>query len=339
VRRQLVAPFPYFGGKRKIADEVWRALGPDVKSYTEPFAGSLAVLLSSPHIHSLEVVGDANGFLANFWRGVKHQPAEVARWADYPVSHVDLGARHVWMMSQRDRLSVELQDPDWPGDPKLAGWWLWGQCAWIGSGWCNWFAASGPKVPHMGNAGMGINAIGQVPHMGNAGMGINAIGQVPYMSSAGMGYLTTAGDVAHRALSELSARLARVVIVHGEWSRCINDHHGNNQRNEPGAAVFLDPPYARASDAALYGCRPVFDEVVEWCSEHGREMRVVLACLDGQASIPGWRTVKWSRPGATYGSSETNDDEILLVSPACPERRDVAQQSLFGDATPRSTAP
>jgi hypothetical protein len=33
--QRLVAPFPYFGGKRTIADEVWKRLG-DVKNYVEP---------------------------------------------------------------------------------------------------------------------------------------------------------------------------------------------------------------------------------------------------------------------------------------------------------------
>jgi len=41
----LKAPFPYFGGKSKIAHIVWQALGqPPV--YIEPFFGSGAVLLS-----------------------------------------------------------------------------------------------------------------------------------------------------------------------------------------------------------------------------------------------------------------------------------------------------
>lgn len=38
----MKAPFPWFGGKRKVATEVWSALG-DVDNYVEPFAGSLAV--------------------------------------------------------------------------------------------------------------------------------------------------------------------------------------------------------------------------------------------------------------------------------------------------------
>lgn len=43
----LAAPFPYFGGKARIADRVWQALG-KVDHYLEPFFGSGAVLLRRP---------------------------------------------------------------------------------------------------------------------------------------------------------------------------------------------------------------------------------------------------------------------------------------------------
>ena len=35
----MKAPFVWFGGKRRVAPEVWAALG-DVPNYIEPFAGS-----------------------------------------------------------------------------------------------------------------------------------------------------------------------------------------------------------------------------------------------------------------------------------------------------------
>lgn len=40
----LRAPFPWYGGKRRVAKDVWLLLG-DVSRYVEPFAGSLGVLL------------------------------------------------------------------------------------------------------------------------------------------------------------------------------------------------------------------------------------------------------------------------------------------------------
>src|SRR3990167_8561685 len=313
----LLSPFPYFGGKRSIASDLWERLGTP-KQYIEPFCGSAAVLLAAPRIAELEVVNDASGFIANFWRATKHQAPQVAEWADYPVSHIDLGARHIWLMAQRERLGASLHDQDWPGDAKVAGWWLWGQCCWIGSGWCEWggqiphagnagmgVQAIGQiphagnagmgvqaigQIPHAGNAGMGVQAIGQVPHAGNAGMGVQAIGQVPHAGNAGMGVqaigkvphasdagrgdllLTSAGRTAWRWLHQLADRLERVRIVHGDWSRCLNNHFGGDD-----TAVFLDPPYR--SYEGLYGAAGVADAVEAWARENAG-LRVALCGHD-----------------------------------------------------------
>ena len=115
---------------------VWERFG-DVKNYVEPFAGSLAVLLGRPHPPRLETVNDLNGYLSNFWRAVAHDPDEVAHWCDWPVNEADLHARHVWLLERKYPLTDHLMaDPDY-FDAKLAGWWVWGICAWIGSGWCS----------------------------------------------------------------------------------------------------------------------------------------------------------------------------------------------------------
>jgi len=60
----LDAPFPYFGGKRTIAAEVWRHLG-DTPNYIEPFFGSGAVLLNRPADHKghIETVNDKDGYV------------------------------------------------------------------------------------------------------------------------------------------------------------------------------------------------------------------------------------------------------------------------------------
>ena len=42
---KLDAPFPWFGGKRRVAPIVWQRFG-DVQNYVEPFFGSGAVLLN-----------------------------------------------------------------------------------------------------------------------------------------------------------------------------------------------------------------------------------------------------------------------------------------------------
>mgnify|MGYP000954199639 FL=1 len=58
----LRAPFPYPGGKSRIADVVWAALG-NPRNYIEPFFGSGAVLLARPHAPQIETVNDADGLL------------------------------------------------------------------------------------------------------------------------------------------------------------------------------------------------------------------------------------------------------------------------------------
>jgi DNA adenine methylase len=288
----LLSPFPYFGGKRTVAADVWARLGSPAQ-YIEPFCGSAAVLLACPRPAALEVVCDGSGFIANFWRAVKHQPAAVAEWADYPVSHIDLGARHGWLMAQRDRIGAEMQDPAWPGDAKVAGWWLWGQCCWIGSGWCDWFG----QIPHASNAGMGVQAIGQIPHASNAGMGADAL-------------LTSCGRTAWAWLHRIADRLERVRVVHGDWSRCLNNHFGGDD-----TAVFLDPPYR--SYEALYGKAGAVADAVETWARENEHLRIALCGHRDDYKLAGWDAVEWSRGRLTYSGSKTTNSECIWYSPAC----------------------
>lgn len=296
--KPLRAPFPYFGGKRDAAAAVWERLG-EPKQYIEPFCGSAAMLLSAPQRASLEVVGDFNGFIVNFWRAVQAQPAEVARWTDYPVSHIDLGARRIWLMQQRDRIGAELHDVDWPGDAKVAGWWLWGQCAWIGSGWCEWTG----KIPHVSDAGRGIQAAGKIPHVSNAGRG---------------DLWTSSGAVAWGWLHRLAARLDRVRLIHGDWSRCLNHHYGKDS-----TAVFFDPPYENYE--GLYRAGKVAQDVATWCKDNP-ELRIALCGHVGDYDMPGWQMMQWSRKRNTYGGAGTKDSEAIWFSPGC-----VATKGAAGD--------
>jgi hypothetical protein len=349
----MLAPFPYFGGKRIIADDVWKRLGTP-SQYIEPFCGSAAMLLAAPKPASLEVINDSSGFIANFWRAVKHQPETVTKWADYPVSHIDIGARHMWLMAQREHIGAALHDPNWEGDAKIAGWWLYGQCSWIGSGWCEWDG----KIPHTGDAGMGVQAIGKIPHTGDAGrgvqaigqipqaidtgrgvqaigkipqaidtgMGVQAIGQIPHTSSAGMGvqaigqiphtkqnkkFLTSSGYVAMHWLTQLAARLERVRVFHGDWSRCLNHHFGGDD-----TAVFLDPPYRNYEEVYGKEASSIADAVEAWAREHAN-IRIALCGHQGDYHLLGWDIVEWSRGKTTYGSSKTTDKECIWYSPAC----------------------
>jgi hypothetical protein len=319
---KLKAPFPYFGGKRTVAHDVWARLG-SVKQYIEPFCGSAAVLLAAPQRASLEVIGDANMYVANFWRAVKCQPEAVWRESDYPVSHVDLYARHGWLTQpeRRRAMSEALADPEWPGDARIAGWWVWGQCCWIGSGWCE-REARGQR----GEGAAVRGEMGQIPHASDAGMGLQSegLGKIPHASDAGRG-LSAHRTGARAWIERLSERLERVRVVHGSWDRCLNHHYGDDS-----TAVFLDPPYLAFE--RLYsdeGAEPVARAVEVWARENAR-LRIALCGHDGDYYLPGWECFAWERAGNTYGGAGTKDAERIWFSPACERVRRPAQASLFG---------
>ena len=311
----LVAPFPYFGGKRAAAAHVWAALGP-VDNYVEPFAGSLAVLLQRPSPPRVETVNDADGLLANVWRAMRADPDAVAEYADWPVNEADLHARHLWLVGQRESLTARLMaDPDWH-DAKAAGWWIWGACAWIGSGWCSgrgpWHAVDGQLVK--GNAGCGINR--QLPHLGDTGCGINR-----------------RGIQLRSWFADLSARLRDVRVACGDWSRVTGDSVllpfvRTDKISTVG--VFVDPPYGAVGTTDLYAVdsTTVADEVRAWCLEHGARprTRIVLAGYAGQGhealEAHGWRAVSWA-DGAGFASrgygrkGSQLHRETLWLSPQC----------------------
>ena len=313
--RARKAPFPWFGGKSSVAAEVWRRLGAP-KQYIEPFCGSAAILLAAPRPASLEIIGDANCYVANFWRALKRQPDAVTEWQDYPVSHIDLYARHRWLTepSRVAALREALIDPEWAGDAQIAGWWLWGQCCWLGSGWCD------PARGQRGDGRAGGDAFGQIPHASDAGMGVQAVtlGKIPHASDAGRG--------AAEWLRVLADRLARVRIVHGDWSRCLNHHYGADE-----TAVFLDPPYLAFEKLYSDAGTPVASDVAAWARDNG-DLRIALCGHRGDYDMPGWTIHDWSRGRLTYGGDATTEAECIWYSPGCvPER--VAQPSLFGDAS------
>ena len=161
--KKLVAPFPYFGGKRRWADIVWEKLGdPDV--YAEPFAGSIAVLLSRPHEPRSEVVCDLDGFIVNFWRAIRSDPEAVAYWADYPTFHHDLTARHKWLVDWGVRHREIITDDPTFCDYMAAGWWVWGISNWIGGGFCSIRESKNPTdgIPYGGAhavGGRGVQAV------------------------------------------------------------------------------------------------------------------------------------------------------------------------------------
>jgi len=303
------APFPWFGGKSRAASQVWERFG-DVPNYVEPFFGSGAVLLGRPTDPGIETVNDLDCMVANFWRALQHDPDAVADAADWPVNEADQHARHLWLCSQeefRERMKTDAEFYD----AKIAGWWVWGQCIWIGSGWCS------AQLPHLGNAGRGINR--KLPHLGDAGRGINR--QLPHLGNAGRGVNRDASgkrEFLFAYMNELAARLRRVRVCCGDWSRvcspAVTFRHGST-------GVFLDPPYADGyMQYAAGGCgETVAQDVRKWAEDNGDNpsLRIALCGKEGEHRMPkSWECMPWkARKG--YGSQDNSNLERIWFSPHC----------------------
>jgi hypothetical protein len=319
------APFPAFGSKRRIADVVWRAFGHDVPNYVEPFCHSAAVLLARPGgAGKIETINDLHGAIPNFWRAVRSDPEAVAYWCDWPVSECDLAARHVWLVARlreiRERLMVDCDF----FDAKAAGWWVWGQCQWIGDGWCaDTSKKPERKRPQLCDAPCGVH----LPSLGND-RGLNGVSAPPALEWCRM----------------LRERLRNVRIACGDFERVLGDSVLGNGKNVGGrrpCAVFLDPPYSLAHRRAVYAeeSDTVAKRARDWAVAHGDDpgLLVVLCGYADEHEMPeNWTTRHWT--GSRGYAAEANQNrrlETIWCSPHCSpiERQRELFETTFGGTT------
>jgi len=324
VKDALHPPFPYFGGKWRAAARIWEALG-DPSGYVEPFAGSAAVLLARKPFagRRVETINDADGWLINAWRAIQHDPTTVARHAWGPVSEIDYHARLAWLQERRtpDLVSWLEGDPE-AYDAKAAGWWLYVVACGIGDpfGAGPWRVIDGHlrKLPHLGDAGRGVNRA--LPHLGNAGRGVNR--ELPHLGNAGRGvnralpHLGDAGQGVNRELPHLgdagqgdqaqatpaaastvsyptsatqqrlaaylaglSRRLERVRITCGDWRRVLTPSvTRSGTGGDGGRAIFLDPPYATSGDLYSHGDNAISADVRDWCLSRDARGLRIVLC-------------------------------------------------------------
>lgn len=314
----IKAPFPWFGGKRRVAGQIWERLG-DVVNYVEPFAGTLAVLLDRPHWAAdrpwkrTETVNDKDCWLANFWRAVQADPVSVAHHADRPVNEADVTAMRRWVFDQSEfqqRMRAEIDFYD----AQIAGRWVWGVCASI----ANSFAPKEPpQLPHLGDPGRGINR--QLPHLWDPGRG-------DYRRQYIMG-----------EMRKLAARLRDVRVACGDWARVltptITERFGVT-------GIFLDPPYDSDCDDVYHGNNAgISADVYRWAIENGDNplLRIVLCGYEGEHAMPAdWECVAWKTAGG-YGAQghrrgrDNAHRERVWFSPACA--RQPKQSGLFDKPT------
>lgn len=358
----LKAPFPWFGGKRKVAGLVWQRFG-DVLNYVEPFAGSLAVLLGRPTPPRTETVNDADAYLSNFWRAVLHDPEAVAYWADWPVNEVDLHARHLWLVNQHEFRERMMVDPE-HFDAKIAGWWVWGLSAWIGGGWCDVSKVKdvGKQLPKLtgdsGASGSGVHAKrvlgtrnGRTRPNLRPAQGVQMVSrQIPEINHVrGVNQNYENGLTAY--MIALQERLRRVRVACGDWSRIM----GPSVTYKIGlTGIFLDPPYNTDANRAegLYAQDDlqISTLVREWCLEtieDGKpgergyfkgpryqhpKLRIALCGYEdehGPFMPDDWEMVAWKTNGGYSNQSKNGNDnkhkERIWFSPHCLKSAEIVR--------------
>jgi hypothetical protein len=355
-------PYHYFGGKRAIASVVWERLG-NVKTYVEPFFGGGAVFWLRPQEHFAsgerrwELLNDIDGMIVNFLRAVYHDPEAVSHYANWHITELDLTARHIWLVHQKENLVRRLEaDPEYY-DAKIAGWWVWGINNWIGGGWCRGNGAwvlqgevlvkkrnadekgadkKRPQTGHEVHGYLSVNKKGidkARPQTGNKVHGYLSLNEKgidkarPQTGHNCLGILSHNSDLI-AYFEKLSQRLRGNVckILCGDWKRCLTPcctiHSGIP------VGVFLDPPYA--SDRSLiyaHDSTSVCFEVLNWCKEKGNDERFRIALCgyrgyyDELESL-GWTPYYWTTGG---GYSNQGQDqgrvnkyrEVVWFSPHC----------------------
>lgn len=301
--KPIKSPYPYFGGKAKVASSVWERFG-DVPNYVEPFFGSGAVLLARPHAPRTETINDLDSCVSNFYRAIRDNPDKVAHYADYPINETDLTARHQYIVNQNKFRENMLADPDYY-DAKIAGWWIWGISQWIGGGWCarnKYNYKNDPKVTRVHR---------RRPILSNA-TGIHAKGVT---------------DI-YFLMRRLQLRMRKVRVCCGDWNRVLTKTpttlHGVT-------AVFLDPPYTAKAGRAV-GCYAndsfsVGHKAAKWAFENGDNpnFRIALCGYEGEYKVPAnWETLAWKANGGMSGlgkgktqGSLNRKKERIWFSPHC----------------------
>ena len=290
------APFAWYGGKSRWADEIWAHLGqPDV--YVEPFAGSLAVLLARPGgAGTREIVCDTDGGICNVWRALAADPEEVAHWADYPTIHQDLSARHVWLRNWFVENSARLvEDPEF-FSAQVAGWWVWGKTLWIGSGWCD------PKS-------------------------ISDCIPIVYTQPGGRGVSNQRLDRPDllQWFRQLQKRLRSVIVLNRSWrSGLTKTMLWQTPSAPPGASigVLIDPSYLGSSNLYSGNDAEKVDrtasEAYEWALENGDRFRIVYCCQAGDFVVPpGWSSFSQSFMGINKPDRLAKNRDMIMCSPAC----------------------
>jgi site-specific DNA-adenine methylase len=305
--RKIRAPFPYYGGKYTIVDELNRRFG-DVDVRIDPFCGSAAWILASPPVKT-EIINDLYADVVNAYRAIRADPDAVAHYCDYPVSELDRLAR-IWTLRETlpERAARCAADPNWY-DARAAGYYLYTVSTDIKAQPYKrgpWVVENGKLVKRSGVNGMTKSVPKQVKPFGTS--------KVRYAALV----------VWFRQIAE---RLRGVVILCGDWLRAVSTFPSGKYG---ATAILIDPPYPEygqrlyATDAQS----SVWFDAARWAVANGDNPLVRIAVCgywspETDAVFPSdWARFRWTTQGGfgnlrKRGANENRFRECVWFSPHC----------------------
>lgn len=313
----LRAPYPYFGGKTREAAIVWRAFGPDVPNYVEPFLGSAAVLLGRPGgAGKIETVNDLDSDVSNFWRATRIAPDAVAEAADQPVNETELRAlgRH-FLSTLPVHRELMVSDPDY-FDPVRAGLWAWAMSTSIGKSWAQ-------GMPAVGHSGRGVHRL-------------SLRGYKPTQNGEAVPY----ADI-YEWFQALAYRLRYTRVLCGDWERVLGPTTAGYcpsalAMGMSPTGIFFDAPYTVAERSAGVYREDAIGEAqraAAWALAHGDDprLRIAVCGYAGEHAFPSsWQEFAWKAKGGYANAGGANKNagrERIWFSPHCLLVSE--QQSLF----------
>ncbi|MBF0530562.1 MAG: DNA adenine methylase, partial [Deltaproteobacteria bacterium] len=260
----------------------------------EPFFGSGAVLFMRPHRPKYETINDKDGFISNLFRAIKYNPEAVAEHIDWPINENDLYARNKYLISKKESLREQVEaDPEYY-DAKIAGWWIWGRCLWIGDDFC-------------------LHAFRGRPRLRKSGL---LCAQSPI-----------------EILRLYQHRLINVRVISGCWNR-ICGNTPTIHTASPIGIFFDPPYSSRDRHVHyIQDDFNVAKNARDWAIEKGADsrFRIAFCGYDGEFETPwpeGWLEFKWKTKGGYANRSNkqgklNKERERIWFSPYCikPEEK------------------
>jgi len=302
--RKIRAPFPYYGGKYSIVDELNRRFG-DVDVRIDPFCGSAAWILASPPVQT-EVINDLYADVVNAYRAIRADPDAVAYYCDYPVSELDRFAR-TWTLRETlpERAARCAADPDWY-DAKAAGYYI--------------YAVSTDIRARPYRRGPWVVEGGKIVKRDGA-KGIQKAVPNTQRKSSRRRYAALV-----EWFRQIAERLRNVAILCGDWRRAISTFPSGKYGV---TAILIDPPYPDYGHIyATDEQRPVWFDAARWAVECGDNPNVRIAVCgywspETDALFPAnWKRFRWRANGGfgnqrKRGASEKRYRECVWFSPHC----------------------